>query len=398
MKFRSFFPEHIQLILEKNPPGEWLPTIPPGCIRLSAGYPAPDLVPYEQIQDATANLIKEEGDLPFHYIGSPHIPRLKNRIKGRLAIRGIEISDEELLVTSGACQAIDLIARILLDEQSVVALEAPTYMEALEIFQNYTSQFMSVPVDEQGLDTRLLEKRLAEREEVGEGIPRFLYTIPSFQNPTGTTMPPDRRRHLLKLAEKYDFLVVEDDAYGELSFHEKPVPLKAMDEEGRVIHIGSLSKIVAPGLRIGWVAGAKEIVEAAAWFKKDLNHPFAQSSMEAFLAQANFDERLDELTERYREKCAALVSSLETHLSGIATWTVPEGGYFVWLKLSGIDTGDLLEIALEEGVSYVPGKYFYLNQPEGNQYLRLSFSNNQPAEIEEGIQKLAKAIKKEKGA
>ncbi|WP_280771767.1 PLP-dependent aminotransferase family protein [Salipaludibacillus daqingensis] len=393
MNAESYFSENIKSALKNDPPGEWMPKLPDKCIRLSSGFPAPSLVPVEQLKDAVASLLEEENDLPLHYIGSPKVAKLKEQIQERLQEHDIQASRDELLITSGACQAIDLIARILMDESTVIAIESPTYMEALEIFQNYTSHFVTVPVDEHGLDTEMLEEMLEERKRKGVTLPQFLYTIPTFQNPTGTTMSTERRKHVLKLADKYDFLIVEDDAYRELYFDKPSIPLKAMDQEDRVLYVGSLSKVVATGMRIGWVAASPEFITALSWFKKDLGHPFAQATMASFLENTDMEKRLKSLREAYKIKCDALLSALEQYLPPSVSWYVPEGGYFVWVKTEGIDTSELLTEALSDGVSYVPGQYFFLNQQDGKAFLRLSFSYENPKEIDEGIQKLGNVLK-----
>ncbi|RFU69416.1 PLP-dependent aminotransferase family protein [Peribacillus saganii] len=392
MKVESFFSENIKAALKNDPPGEWMPSIPDKCIRLSSGFPAPALVPSEQLKAAVAKLLEEEQDLPLHYLGSPRIEKLKQQIQVRMADRGISISKDELLITSGACQAIDLIARILLNDEAVVAVESPTYMEALEIFKNYTQHFISIPVDEHGLQTDLLEEVLSERKRLGLTLPRFLYTIPTFQNPTGTTMAAERRQRVLELAAKYNFLILEDDAYGELSFNHSPQPLKANDKDGRVLHVGSLSKVIAPGLRVGWIAGTNGFISALAWFKKDLDHPFAQATMATFMEDIIFEERINLLRDRYRSKCAVLISALEQFLPESVSWYVPNGGYFVWVNLPGVDTAQLLTHALSEGVSFIPGKYFFLDQNDGIEFLRLSFSYADEKDIVEGVKKLGKAV------
>ncbi|WP_226619081.1 PLP-dependent aminotransferase family protein [Cytobacillus firmus] len=386
----SLFTDKIKKALQNTPPGEWIPEIPDDCIRLHCGYPAPDLVPLEEVKAAVNSLLEEEQDLPLHYIGSPKILKLKEQVLKRLKERGISVAENELLITSGACQAIDLIARILLDEETVIAIESPTYMEALEIFQNYTKHIISIPVDKDGLQTDVLEEILEERKQKGLAQPRFLYTIPTFQNPTGTTMTGERRQHVLELADKYNFLLVEDDAYGELSFNKSLPTLKAMDQNSRVLHVGSLSKIVAPGMRIGWIAGASEMIHACAWFKKDLNHPFAQSAMAVYFANTDFNNKLETLRDTYRSKCDVLTSALEQYLPEPASWYVPEGGYFVWMKIPGADTSELLTHALAEGVSFIPGKYFFMDQAAGTEFLRLSFSYADEKEITEGIRRLGR--------
>lgn len=393
VNIESFFSGNTKKALENTAPGEWMPDIPNKCIRLSSGFPEPSLVPVTELKAAIVGLLEEEEDLPLHYLGSPRMANLKRQIQRRLVERQIEVSEGELLITSGACQAIDLIARILITDDTTVAIEAPTYMEALEIFQNYTHNFISIPVDRYGLQTLEFEEILIERKGKGLPLPRFLYTIPTFQNPTGTTMTLERRQHLLELASKYNFLILEDDAYGELCFDKCLLSLKALDNEGRVLHVGSLSKVVAPGLRIGWVVGLSKFISALAWFKKDLDHPFSQATMATFLENTDFQLRLNVLRDRYRTKCEVLISALEKFLPKWVSWYMPEGGYFVWVKVTGVDTGELLTQALLEGVSFVPGKHFFLDQKAGNEFLRLSFSYSSEKELVQGIEKLGKVLK-----
>jgi 2-aminoadipate transaminase len=390
--FADFFPVSVKATLANDPPGAWIPHIPDGCIRLSAGYPAPSLVPTDEIPVAVKRMIEEEGHLPFQYLGSPRMQKLRSQVRQRLLERGMAVGEDELLITAGGCQAIDLIARSLLDSESAVVVEGPTYMEALEIFRNYTQNILSVPMDEHGLQTDALERMLRDRRRSGLPSPKFLYTIPSFHNPTGTTMPLTRRRRLLELAEEFNFLVVEDDAYGELCFAECPVPLKALDTTSKVIHVGSLSKVVAPGMRVGWIAGPKPLVSAAAWFKKDLDHPFAEAAMAAYLETINLEDRLSWLRDSYRQRRDSMVQALQQFMPRHVTWHVPQGGFFVWLRVIGADTASLLEQAIRAGVAYVPGKYFFVNPADGLEYLRLSFSYVDLEDMREGVRRLGELL------
>lgn len=393
MKSKIPYSKEIQFAFKNDPPGQWMAAYPSGSIRLNSGYPDPVLVPSMEIKQATARLLDEEKDLPLHYIGSPRIPQLEKFICHRMAERGAATSEEELLVTSGACQAIDLVARVLLDDEAVVAIESPTYMEALEIFQNYTDKYISIPVDEKGLKTEELEEILSKRKEKGEALPRILYTIPTFQNPTGTTLSLERRKHLLELAEQFDFLIVEDDAYGELGFADSPELLKALDLSERVIYIGSFSKVVAPGMRIGWVTGPKELIEVLGWFKKDLGHPFAQATLAAYLETISFDSHLKKLVAAYQSKARVMVEALEEFMPESAAWYLPSGGYFLWLRIPGVDTAELLATAHKAGVAYVPGRFFFLDQQEGLEFLRLSFSYASEEDIREGVRILGQILK-----
>ncbi|WP_163536183.1 PLP-dependent aminotransferase family protein [Gracilibacillus sp. YIM 98692] len=393
MKMESYFSKNITDALKNDPPGEWMPAMPDDCIRLSSGFPAPNLVPVEGIKNAVVDLLDDEQDLPLHYLGTPKMDQLKSMLQDRMAERGMPVSDKELLVTAGACQAIDFIARVFIDEQTIIAIESPTYMEALEVFQNYTSQFLNVPVDEYGMQTDVLEKMLEDRQQEGLSLPKLLYTIPTFQNPTGTTMTEARRKHVIELAETYDFLILEDDAYGELYFDEQAVPLKALDRAERVLYVGSLSKVVAPGLRIGWVATTRETIQALYWFKKDLDHPFTQAIMATFLEKNDLGKRLEMLRNTYQARRNVLLSALKEQMPDGVSWYVPEGGYFIWIKVSGVDTSLMLDQALDAGVSYVPGKYFFLENQESIEWLRLSFSYASEEDMIEGVRKLSKVVK-----
>lgn len=395
LKREAYFPEVVKQALSNIPPGSWMSAVPEGCIRLNSGYPAANLVPSTELKEATDRLLTEEQDLPLHYIGSPRIDQLKTQLIERMNERKMEVQEDEVLVTSGACQAIDLIARILLDENAFIIVESPTYMEALEIFQNYTKNIITIPIDADGLDTKQLEGILIERTKKEEPLPKLLYTIPTFQNPTGTTLSFARREKLIKLAKEYDFLILEDDAYGELAFGESPTTLKSLDEEDRVFYVGSLSKIVAPGMRIGWIAAHSEWIEALFWFKKDLEHPFAQSLMSAYLEKVNLAHRSVLLTEKYEEKAVILYEALIHFMPEGVKWYRPEGGYFMWIEVPGVDTTAMLAKAKKAGVAYVPGQYFFLHQDEGKSFLRLSFSYASKEEIKKGIEILSHVVAEE---
>ncbi|MCG0238073.1 MAG: PLP-dependent aminotransferase family protein [Firmicutes bacterium] len=395
---QRFLSPAARLALAYPPPGAWMPPLPPGVVRLSAGYPFPESVPVADLAAALEALLAEEADAPLHYLGSRAMAALPGLIRQRLAQRGIPVGEGELLVTSGACQAIDLAARALIAPGAPVAVEAPTYMEALEIFRNYTDAILGYPVDREGLVVEALAEDLRRRRTAGKALPRLLYTIPSFQNPTGATLSLERRRRLLALAEEYDFLILEDDAYGELAFDPQaaPPPLKALDTRGRVVYLGSLSKVVAPGLRIGWAAGPEPVIRAMAVFKKDLDHPLAWALTARYLQGTDLPARLAWLRQRYRERRNVLLGALAREMPAGVTWTEPAGGYFVWVSLPpGLDSEKLLPAALAAGVAYVPGRHFYFGPAaaQGARHLRLSFSYLPPAELERGVAALARAVR-----
>lgn len=391
-EYKRFFEPIVQVALEYEPPGSWMPVLPPGCIRLSAGYPFPESVPTAEIVQAARALVEDEADLPLHYLGSPSMAALAGQLRARCLARGISVDPDEILITAGAYQAMDLAARVLLGPESVVAVEAPTYMEALEVFRNYTSHIVGYPVDEEGLQLNVLADDLAARRAAGSPIPRLLYTISSFQNPTGVTLSLPRRYQLLELAEEYDFLILEDDAYGELSFDTPVPPLKSLDRKGRVIYLGSLSKVVATGLRIGWAVGASPLISAMSLFKKDLDHSFIWSLVSRYLTRIDLDSRVAQLQCQYRDRRDFMLTALQSCMPTWVTWAKPGGGYFIWLRVPGVDTASLLPRALAAGVAYVPGRHFYFNPDQGRDYLRLSYSYLSPERMEEGVTILGRLL------
>lgn len=394
MEPESFFTKNTKAAFKHDPPGEWMPPVPDHSIPLNAGYPAHSLVPYEEMNEAVKDLIEEEKDLPFQYLGSKKVNTVKKFVRERLAERGVVLLEKEILVTAGAIQGIDLIARTFIDRDTWIVVESPSYMEGLETFRNYTDHYITVPIDENGMQTEELEKTLKDRKEKNLPMPKLVYTIPSFHNPSGTTMSIDRRRHLLELASEFDFLIIEDDAYGELYFGERPTPIKAMDSGSRVFYIGSFSKIVAPGLRVGYVAARSDLLEPLAWFKKDLGHPFAEATLGSYLSQTDMKKRFEMLRKVYQQNCKTLISSLEKYMGDIATWKNPSGGYFVWVHVPGVDTSKILNEAMQAGVAYVPGKHFFVHEQEGLSYLRLSFSYVSREEMVTAVEKLSQVIKK----
>lgn len=378
---------------ENDPPGQWIPNVPTDCIRLQAGYPSPDFVPWKQLAQASIHLLEKERDKPLQYLGSPMAKQLKNWVLQRLENRDMEVTDDELLITAGSAQAIDLTARAFLDDSSCVFLESPTYMESLETFQNYTQDIVSVPVDEFGMRTEDLSVLLASRKERSQPMPKFLYTIPTNQNPTGTTMPLERRKHLLRLAKQYDFLILEDDAYGELSFFDGPPTIKALDTDGRVLYLGSLSKVIAPGLRIGWIAADKDVISTMFMLKKDLTHPFGEAIVAQYLSETDWSLHIASRVEQYKRRSEAMLKALKSAMPEQVTWYQPTGGYFVWLRVPGIRTDELLARALENGVAFIAGRHFYLDPTDGDSYLRLSFSYSDLTEIPVAVERLAETIR-----
>ncbi|BDG60142.1 aminotransferase-like domain-containing protein [Caldinitratiruptor microaerophilus] len=393
--WQRFFTAETVRALAYPPPGIWMQRVPPGAVNLAAGYPFPESVPVQEMQEAFARLALAEGDRPFQYAGSDAMAGLDRLLTDGLRARGLWRPGDAVLVTAGALQALDLLCRVILDGHVAALVEAPTYMEALEVLRNYTPHLRGVPVGPHGLEVEALG-RLLHTAGPGEPRPRLLYTGPTFQNPTGTTLPEAARRTLLDLAEQFDFLIAEDAAYAELFFSPPPPALKQLDTGGRVIHIGSLSKVIAPGLRIGWAVGPAPVIEAMALYKKDLDHPFSRALVGEYLRGTDLEARLQRLRAAYRERAARLVQALRAHMPEGVTWTEPAGGYFVWLTLpEPVPEEDLLAAARAEGVAYVPGRHFYLpGEAPSRARLRLSFSYAPPEALDEGVRRLGAALRR----
>lgn len=393
MQYREFLTDAVGASLQYEAPGGWIPAAPPECIRLHTGYPAPSLVPVDQLAKTMANVLEDERDLPLQYLGSPSAARLRGCIEHLMGLRGIDVSKDLTLVTSGSAEAIDLISRTCLDAASVVAVESPTYMEAIETFHNYTDQVLSIPIDAEGLRTDLFENLLVERKSRQLQLPKLVYTIPSFHNPTGVTMSVERRKHLLQLASRFHFLIVEDDAYGELYFANRPITLKELDREGYVLYLGSLSKVIAPGLRIGWVTGPSTLISTFDRFKKDLGHPLVEAAVARYLELGDWNLRITRLREAYRRRRDVLLGALTEYMPADVTWVEPQGGYFTWLYIPGVNTLSMLPQALAAGVSYVAGEHFCVHPKDGIQNLRVSFSYVDEQDLIRGVQRLSDVIK-----
>lgn len=376
------------------PPGSWAPAAGPGVIPLHRGYPFPAAVPQAELLFALKTVTELEEDLPFQYSISPTANALPGLLTDHCRTRGLVQAGDLLIAANGACHALNLAAFALLGPDDLVAMEGPTYMEALEIFRHRTPHTVVYPMDAEGLNTAEVEADLAARRADGRPLPKLFYTIPTFHNPTGTTMSLARREHLLRLAREYDFLILEDAAYAELGWEAPPPPLKALDRDGRVLYIGSLSKVVAPGLRVGWALGPEPIIRHLDLFKREIDPAFTHAMVAKYLQQNDLDQRIQVLRDRYRQRCQLLLAMLAEALPDGCRWKEPGGGYFVWVELPPhVDTGALLPEALAAGVSYLPGQHCYpAGHGGGRNQLRLCFTYVPPAEMETGVQILGRVL------
>lgn len=364
----------------------------PDIISFAGGMPEISLVPVDAAAGAAAEAIREFGAEALQYGSSEGRPQLREIIVELMAEIGVRTKRDDIVVTAGAQQALDLLAKIFLDPGDVIITEGPTYLGALQAFSAYQPRVICVPMDEQGMDTDALATELAALGPCGA---KFIYTIPNFQNPGGVTMSAERRRRLLELARTYDIPVIEDDPYGRLRFEGGHMrPLRALDED--VIYLGTFSKIFAPGLRLGWVTAPPPILGKVLLAKQaaDLcGSAYAQITAERYFAGTRWRRVLQDLTRTYGERRDAMLEALKEHFPAEAEWTVPEGGFFVWVRMpTFLDVKALLPEAIERGVTYVAGDAFFPDGRTGRNCMRLAFCYAKPDAIREGIRRLAEVL------
>ena len=363
----------------------------PDMISFSGGMPEVSRVPLDDVVGAATAAIRESGAEALQYGSSDGRVGVRRIVTELMAEVGVRLKPDDVVVTAGAQQALDLLAKIFIDPGDTIICEGPTYLGALQAFSAYQPNVVCVPMDEQGMRTDLLAEAL---ERLGPRGAKFIYTIPTFQNPGGVTLSPARRRELLDLARAYDIPVIEDDPYGRLRFEGGHcLPLRALDDE--VIYVGTFSKIFAPGLRLGWVTAPHPILAKFVLAKQaaDLcGSAYAQTAAERYFTGTRWRRTLQVLTRTYAERRDAMLAALDEHFPAEARWTAPEGGFFVWVEMpSFLDLKSILAEAVENGVTYVPGDAFFPDG-RGRNCMRLAFCFAEPDAIAEGIRRLAEVL------
>lgn len=367
----------------------------PDVISLAGGLPFIGGIPATDVSSVMHEVLKYGFSEALQYGTTEGHEGLKHRLVEVMAEEGIRAEPEHVLVTTGSQQALDLLARVFLDPGDVVITEGPTYVGALSAFRPTGARFVTVPLDDSGMRTDLLE---AELERPGAAPPKFIYVVPTFQNPGGVTMSPARREHLLGVAGRHDLLVIEDNPYGLLRFEGEPTrPLAARDAK-HVVYLGTLSKIVSPGIRVGWVYAQPPIIDRLIKLKQGadlcssaLNQMFA----EEYISRGLWKKNIEALKPVYRSRKEAMLRALDEHFPEGASWTNPGGGLFVWATLPEfLDSAKMLPLAIESKVAYVPGSAFY---PDGSgaHHMRLNFSFSDEEKIAEGVKRLGKVIRRE---
>jgi 2-aminoadipate transaminase len=368
----------------------------PGIISFAPGQPSPETFPVAAFREIVDEVVARESARAFQYILTRGIGPLLEEVRAYARAKGMEATSEECLLTEGSQQAVDLVTRVLVDPGDVVLVELPSYIGATSAFRAAQARMVGVRLDEQGLDLEDLRRRHAEVLAAG-GRVKFLYVIPNFQNPSGVSHSLERRRGLLALAEELNLAIVEDDPYGDVYFDEPPpATLKAMDRSGRVLYLSSFSKILAPGLRTAFVLGPAEVLAKIEMLKQAANlcgSGLDQRVILACLRRGLIAEQKARIRPYYRAKRDAMLAALEGEMPPGTTWVKPAGGLFVWVTLpAGQDSERLLEVAVAEGVAYVIGRPFFVDD-SGRETLRLTFATETAENIGEGIRRLGRAVR-----
>ena len=372
----------------------------PGIISFAGGFPDSAMFDVEGIREASERVLREEPGAALQYGATEGYQPLREQLSAFMAAKGApDVAPEELIVTTGSQQALDLLGKTLISPGDKVIVEGPTFLATIQCFRLYGAQLISAPIDGQGVQTDRLEQLIAEHR------PKFVYLIPTFGNPSGATLSLERRRKVLELAVKYQTVVVEDDPYGDLYFGEAPPPsLLALSREVPgsrewLVHCGSLSKVLSPGLRVGWMIAPAALLAKATMCKQFSDahtSTFAQATAARYLQAGRMPATLARVRQVYAERAQAMGDALRQELGDAISFVPPQGGLFVWARLTGAggkvaDGNVLAQRAIDKGVAFVPGTPFFCAEPD-HATLRLSFATADVDKIREGVARLAQAV------
>ncbi len=371
-------------------------TAQPDVISLAGGLPAPELFPVDEYRRAFEWVLETDGAQALQYGPSEGYRPLRQLLAQRLNRFGIACQADDIIITNGSQQALDLLGKVLLNPGDSVLVEKPTYLGALQAFNQYQPTYVAVEMDDDGMRVDQVERAL--QADRGRGRIKFIYALPNFQNPTGRSLSFERRYRLVQIANEYGVPIIEDDPYGELRYEGQHLPtLKALDREGVVIYLGTFSKILAPGFRLGWIVATSEVHEMLLHAKQpsDLHTGMTQQMATWQVARDGFvDTHVERIKTFYRERRDVMLRAVEEHFPGDARYTRPAGGLFVWAELPHhINTRDLLLEAIQDKVAFVPGQGFHSDH-SGTNTMRLNFSNVPPDQLREGIRRLGVAIQR----
>ena len=365
----------------------------PRPINFASGVSDVREFPAEEFRKTLQSVMRRDQIDALEYGESNGYAPLREGIAHILASQGLQTRPESILITAGSQQAIFLASQVLLKPNDTVLVENPTYSAAIDLFCTLGYQIVGVPMDNQGMQVDQLEKLLQQHH------PKLIYTIPNFHNPTGTCLSSVRRRQLIVLAERYNIPILEDDFVGDLRYEGHVQPsLKALDPGGQVIYVSTFSKMLVPGLRVGFIVADGPVYESLLNYKRlsDLaTSTLIQRALDAFVTVGRYQTYLHRSCQTFRKRRDAMIKAIDHHLPGKVSFDVPSGGLFIWLRLpDSISANELLPLACKEGVAFVPGKYFFIDHLHGDEWMRLNFVSQPVDDIEEGIKRLGVAIRK----
>jgi len=377
----------------------------PDVISFAGGMPAPEVFPVAQFQEACQKVLADFGAQALQYSTTEGFPPLREQIARHTSRYGIQINLDNILITSGSQQALDLLGKVFINPGDHILVESPTYLGALQAWNVYGAEYVTVPMDKSGMNTDALEEGL-------RAGPKFIYVLPNFQNPTGVTLSLKRRQRLIELADQYGVPIVEDDPYGQLRFEGEHLPsVVVLDDKfrgnshgsyhGNVIYLSTFSKILAPGLRLAWIIAPPEVIHKLVQAKQGADlHTASFTQMVAHeVSRGGFlDEHIKLIRKTYRERRDVMLGAMDRFFPPEVDWTHPEGGLFLWGTLPKyLSSADVLKRSIEAKVAFVPGEPFHPNGG-GHNTMRLNFSNATPEKIQEGIRRLGDAIFESIGA
>lgn len=366
----------------------------PEIISFAGGLPAPELFPVKEMEEVSQSVLEKAGRLALQYSSTEGFAPLREIIaKERMTPAGVNVTADDIAITSGSQQGLEFSARIFVNEGDTVICESPSYLGAINAFKAYQPNFVEIPMDDNGMIIEELEKALKANPNT-----KMIYTIPDFQNPTGRTMSDDRRKRVAELAAEYKVPVIEDNPYGDLIFEGKRHPsIKSFDKEGWVVYLGTYSKTFCPGLRIGWICAAPQILEKYIVVKQgaDLQcSSFDQRLTAAFMEAHDLNEHIEKIKVVYKNRRDLMIDSIKNYFPEGVKYTFPTGGLFTWIELKeGLDAAEVLKEALKENVAYVPGGSFFPNGGRPN-FFRMNYSCMDEKKIVEGMKRLGKVLAK----
>jgi len=371
----------------------------PDMISFAGGFPNPETFPAEIVREIANDVLKQDGAQLLQYGITEGYAPLRESVADRMKKKGIDATKDNILIVSGSQQLIDLAGKCFIDPKDTVVITAPTYLTALTGWAVYQATFESIPIDQDNMRMDLFEermKRLAKRANP----PEIVYALPNFQNPAGVTMPEKNRRKLVDLASEYDFLIIEDDPYGELRYRGENIPpIKKYDDEGRVMYMSTFSKILAPGLRVGWVVADEEILKKLVIAKQSADvctNMLGQRIAHEYIVRGHIGPQIEKIKKIYSRKMDLMLRGMDEFMPKGIKWLKPDGGMFLWVTLpEGMDSADMLKKALKKRVAFVTGKAFFADPKDGTNAMRLNFTHPSDELITEGLRRLGSVVNQE---